>query len=205
MLNLPGKRPLKPNQECKQDYDIDLFEKNVPEEKDAVHITPQIQKSRNELIANIEDELYIYDDLNYVFKFPHSKFPPVAINETNNISYERKVQYEDENTFADRLTSEQVNQIRENGEFEVKSSKINASIPYVWKVNECLLKGRVGRVEIWEEGLAWCYGFMDTAAEFLVDTVPDSCKKLAMMPVKFFALIFGRKKLRSVYTPDYNR
>lgn len=35
--------------------------------------------------------------------------------------------------------------------------------------------------------------------------MPDSCKRLAKIPVKFFALIFGRKKLRSIYTPDYNR
>ena len=26
-----------------------------------------------------------------------------------------------------------------------------------------------------------------------------------MIPVKFFALIFGRKKLASIYTPNYER
>ena len=51
----------------------------------------------------------------------------------------------------------QIEQIKEKGEFEVKSNAENATIPYVWKINDCILKGRVNRVNIWEDGLASCY------------------------------------------------
>jgi hypothetical protein len=35
-----------------------------------------------------------------------------------------------------------------------------------------------------------------------LEYVPKSFKKLAFLPVNFFALIFGRKKLTTVYSPN---
>lgn len=140
-----------------------MFQKNIPTEAEAKFINQDIKIVRDDLITKIERDVFIFADTNYQFKFPESKFPSVPPGQRNNISYEQKVYGEEENTFADRLTQEQIEQIKEKGEFEVKSKSPNATIPYVWKINDCLLKGRVNRVNIWEEGLVSCYSLMRTA------------------------------------------
>lgn len=46
---------------------------------------------------------------------------------------------------------------------------------------------------------------MDQAIDLFIETVPYNLGKLINLPVKLFALIFGRKRLRLFYTPDHHR
>ena len=46
----------------------------------------------------------MFDNISYNFKFPPSKFPDVREGERNNISYEQKVEVEDEDTFKPKLS-----------------------------------------------------------------------------------------------------
>jgi hypothetical protein len=48
----------------------------------------------------------------------------------------------------------------------------NVTIPYVWKVNDRLLRGRENIINIWENGLAWCYGTLSEALHFVRTRVP---------------------------------
>lgn len=48
----------------------------------------------------------------------------------------------------------------------------NVTIPYVWKVNDRLLRGRKTIVDIWENGLAWCYGSLSQALYVVKHEVP---------------------------------
>ena len=80
-----------------------------------------------------------------------------------------------------------------------------ATIPYIWKINDFLLRGRVNIVNIWENGLAACYDMLTTALDRLVKAVPQSLNRLSQLPVSFFTIIFGRRSLTSIYTPDYAR
>lgn len=87
----------------------------------------------------------------------------------------------------------------------MRSKSEKATIPYVWKINGCMFRGRVKRLDAWQEGLSRCYRLMNFALDSLAEVVPRDLKKLANLPVKFFSLIFGRKKLQLIYTPDYQR
>lgn len=75
----------------------------------------------------------------------------------------------------------------------MKSKAYSATIPYVWKINGCILRGRLKRKLIWENGLAWCYNFIDTAYINLKKYVPQGFRDLLKLPVKFFEIIFGKK------------
>ena len=79
----------------------------------------------------------------------------------------------------------------------------NASIPYVWKINDYLLRGRVNIVNIWENGLAWCYGVLYEATATVKTAIPNAVSTLSKLPVEFFTLIFGKRSLTKIYTPDY--
>lgn len=81
----------------------------------------------------------------------------------------------------------------------------NVTIPYVWKINDYLLRGRVNIVNIWENGLAACYQILCHAQEGLVTAIPKSIGKLIHLPAKFFAIIFGKRSMSSIYTPDCER
>ena len=48
----------------------------------------------------------------------------------------------------------------------------NVSIPYVWKINDRLLRGRVNIINIWENGLAWCYGLFYEAFSNVKRIIP---------------------------------
>lgn len=80
-----------------------------------------------------------------------------------------------------------------------------ATVPYVWKINDFLLRGRVNIVNFWENGLATCYTILTEALERMVNVIPRSLNRIAQLPVLFFTIIFGRKSLQPLYTPDYNR
>lgn len=114
----------------------------------------------------------MYSDTSYDFKFPESKFPDVPEGKKNNISYERKIEVEEEDTFANKLSYLQLKQIKEKGQFEVRSKSERATIPYVWKINGCLFRGRVKRVIATEEGLARIYSMWDQTIDFVFETVP---------------------------------
>lgn len=116
-----------------------------------------------------------------------------------------KIEVEEEDTFKDRLSNEQVEQIRERGEFEVKSSMRNVTIPYVWKINDFLLRGKVNIVNIWENGLAACYTILQTAKDNFVSVIPRNLNKLVHLPSTFFAIIFGKRALTEIWTPPYTR
>lgn len=81
----------------------------------------------------------------------------------------------------------------------------SATIPYVWKINDFLLRGRVNIINIWENGLAACYSKLTDSLERLVHVVPASLNRLAHLPVSLFTIIFGRRSLTPIYTPDYER
>lgn len=49
---------------------------------------------------------------------------------------------EQENTFKNRLSEEQLKEIEETGEFKVKSNVEYITLPYVWKINEALFWGK---------------------------------------------------------------
>lgn len=48
------------------------------------------------------------DSKNFKFTFPESKFPPVKPGERNLITYEQKNIVEEEDTFRDKLSPEQI-------------------------------------------------------------------------------------------------
>lgn len=95
--------------------------------------------------------------------------------------------------------------MKETGTFEVKSGLHNVTIPYVWKVTDWLLRGRVNIVKVWENGLACCYSLFDDATTNLVTVIPENLGKLVRLPGKFFSLIFGKKSIQAFYSPNYER
>lgn len=76
------------------------------------------------------------------------------------MSYEQKPIVEEEDTFKDRLSEEQVAQIAEKGQFEVKSSMQGVKIPYVWKINDIIFRGKNNIVNFWENGLSGCHSLI---------------------------------------------
>jgi hypothetical protein len=86
-------------------------------------------------------------------------FPDVPEGERNQITYEQKIVSEQENTFKDRLSEQQLQEIEEKGEFKVKSNIDYITLPYVWKINETLFWGKQKVQTIWNQSLAKIYGF----------------------------------------------
>jgi hypothetical protein len=43
------------------------------------------------------------------------------------------------------------------------------------------------------------------SSENLMTVIPASLKRLAQLPVSLFTIIFGRRSLTPIYTPDYER
>lgn len=68
----------------------------------------------------------------------------------------------------------------------MKSRLRNATIPYVWKVNDWLLRGRVNIINIWENGLAWIYSFFVNAITNFKTVIPESLGKIVKLPSQFF-------------------
>ena len=62
-------------------------------------------------------------------------FPDVPPGQRNTITYEQKIIVEQENTFKDKLSEEQLQEIAEKGEFKVKSNIEYVTLPYIWKIN----------------------------------------------------------------------
>jgi hypothetical protein len=91
--------------------------------------------------------------------FPETMFPDVPEGERNQITYEQKIVSEQENTFKDRLSEQQLQEIEEKGEFKVKSNIDYITLPYVWKINETLFWGKQKVQTIWNQSLAKIYGF----------------------------------------------
>ena len=79
----------------------------------------------------------------------------------------------------------------------------NASVPYVWKINDTIFRGRHNIMEFWYNGLCWCYDFITNSVTFLLKIIPKQLAIIKHIPGRLFSLIFGRQKLNPVYTPDY--
>ena len=62
-------------------------------------------------------------------------FPDVPPGQRNTITYEQKIIVEQENTFKDKLSEEQLQEIAEKGEFKVRSNIEYVTLPYIWKIN----------------------------------------------------------------------
>ena len=87
----------------------------------------------------------------------------------------------------------------------MKSSIENVKIPYVWKINDIIFRGRKNIVNLWENGLSGIYQFLTKGFELVVYDIPKEAIKIFALPKKLFSLIFGRKKWSAIYTPNYDR
>lgn len=81
------------------------------------------------------------------------------------ITYEQKMINEQENTFKDKLSEEQLMEIEEKGEFKVKSNIQYITLPYIWKINETIFWGKQKVQLVWNHSLARIFGFFYSAKE----------------------------------------
>lgn len=96
---------------------------------------PLLNKT-NHLLEELNETFYVYENpKKFEFTFPDSMFPGIPKGKTNDIKYEQKMIREDENTFKNRLSEEQLQQIEATGEFKVKSNIEYITLPYVWRIN----------------------------------------------------------------------
>jgi hypothetical protein len=125
------------------------------------------------LIEELNKSFEVYSNqTNYRFHFPESLFPDVPTGQQNQITYEQKMISEEENTFKNKLSEEQLQEISEKGEFKVKSNIEYVTLPYVWKINETLFWGKQKVLLVWHNSLAKIFGFFSTAKSQLFTFIP---------------------------------
>lgn len=132
-------------------------------------------------------------------------FPDVPEGERNQITYEQKMVSEQENTFKDRLSEQQLQEIAEKGEFKVKSNIDYITLPYVWKINETLFWGKEKVQTIWNQSLAKIYGFFYSAMTNIKTVIPSEFEKIKSIPKRFFALAVGERSLNVAVSVDYQK
>jgi hypothetical protein len=64
------------------------------------------------------------------------------------------------------------------------------------------MRGRVNIILVWECGIGAIYSRITSLLDMVTTTIPRSIRKLSKIPVRLFALIFGKKTLHCVYDPD---
>ena len=76
---------------------------------------PLIEKT-NELLTELNGTFEVYQNpKGFHFTFPDSMFPEIPEGEHNRIRYEQKMITEEENTFKNRLSEQQLKEIEETG------------------------------------------------------------------------------------------
>ncbi len=95
------------------------------------------------MLDKMNRQFKVYENAEtFCYVFPDSKFAAIPPGQRNQITYEQKNIVEEENTFRDGLTDEQVSDIARTGEFKVKSNIQYITQPYIWKINQSILWGR---------------------------------------------------------------
>lgn len=123
--------------------------------------------------------------------------------ERNQITYEQVMISEQENTFKNKLSEEQLEEIAEKGEFKVKSNIEYVTLPYVWKINETLFWGRDKTLLVWKSSLARIFGIFSEAKRRLFSFVPQALAKIKKIPSTLFKILVGAKSLRTTVSVNY--
>ena len=85
------------------------------------------------------------------------------------------------------------------------SKLAHAKIPYTWKINDWIVRGKVNIKKVWENGLACCLNMLESAFDFFVEVLPKSLWTIFGLPKKLVNLLFGLKSIRKFYTPNYDK
>ncbi len=78
-------------------------------------------------------------------------------------------------------------------------------MPYVWKVNDNLLRGKTNIINMWENGLSKCYEILLNAWIFFTSVLPQALNFIKSLPFRLFALVFGKKDLTAILIPRYEK
>ena len=145
-------------------HNPEIFHKFHKFDNPELDLPDKIEKNAKQLKKDLEDSFKIWDhSKDFKFQFIDSKFEELLEGQVNSLNYATKFDTEEEDTFKPKLSAEQLKQIAQKGQFEVKSNNELIALPYVWKVNEILFRGTEINHRNWLKGLAAIYDMFSTA------------------------------------------
>ena len=75
----------------------------------------------------------------------------------------------------------------------------------MWRINGNIFVGVKNRTNIWENGIANSFSIVQTGVDFIFKQIPRQIKTVLYLPAKLFSLIFGRRKMKAIWVPEYRK
>ena len=110
---------------------------------------------------------------------------------------------EQENTFKDRLSEQQLKEIEETGEFKVKSNVEYITLPYVWRINNTIFWGKDKVHQAWLKNISNIYGYFWSAKKLIEKQIPLQLARVKKLPKSLFRILFGAKSIQTNVAVDY--